>query len=258
MNHTINFPYDVKVYTSTLIRSSIDDTGVDCYTYSFETPSSLLLDKKYQEFWDKVELVAEVNCSPTFYRETHVSSNTNKISIDIPKSMVYHEFTIDVIIVFKEDIFWDGQLIRKGMPMAHLGSYKIDLEDRFAEGLIVFMLDEKLEETKNYFGNELIEVHIPAEQFTWLVANQRDPLVTSILSSQFAQIALIEACMHLKSSNNSHLPWYRELQRLWKEYDKNNSDFPEDEEIVQFVSHILKMPTTRLFEQLKVSTTIDN
>ena len=75
-------------------------------------------------------------------------------------------------------------------------------------------------------------------------------MVKNILASQFAQIALLEACQKIKDNSNDHLLWQKELKRKWKQYSKDDKEGPNDDEILTFVNYILENPSEKLLEYL--------
>jgi len=254
MKNNTNFPYDVRVQSGRLVHVKNQETYSNYITYRFESPSFISFDEKYQRIHHQIQLVAEVNCVSTIYREVFKSDDLSEIVFNIPKKDVNNQLIIDCIVVFKEKTEWDDQEVMPGMPVAHLGTFEIELIEKRSRGLLVFVSDDKIKEVKNDFRNEKIEVRIPKHQYEWLLRNQADPVVSAILSSQFGQIALIEACMKMQVNQSlDHLPWFIELSRLWKQYNKSGNDFPDNEEITGFVSHILKKPTSYLLERLEES-----
>lgn len=249
MKNTTNFPYNVKVCSKNEPQLEVLEPDTDNLNYMVSIPPFVLQGVEYEQVKDKLELVAEVNCSSTMYRYLATSSNLESIKITVSQNCVFDSFGIDVIIVFKEEAQWDGLTMHKGMPVAHIGSFSVYLENR-SQGLISFFPNEDKQEIAYSFNDNTIQINIPRAQFDWLLANQFDPLIKNLLSSQFAQIALIEACQKLKDSGNDHKMWYKELRNKWFDYTKDGREYPEDDEIVGFVNSILISPSMSLINYL--------
>lgn len=248
MKNTTNFPYDVKVAEANRIKLN-DDSSHDDFKYSVKLPDGIFYENKYKEAEENIELIADISCSATMFRKVVKSNNKSKIEISFPKEQVYSQFTIDLIAVFKNQMIWDNTEVNKGMPIAHLGSFKIDLETR-TQGLIIFKPNEDLEEVSYSYTLDAIQILLPKNKFDWLLKNKHNPLVRNILSSQFAQIALIEACHKMKDGTNDHLLWHRELKNKWNSHKRYSKEYPEDNDIIPFVNDILDNPSQNLLNYI--------
>lgn len=245
MKHSFSFPYDVKLAVCDLEELNPTD---DFFRYRVKIPQWILKDSRFKELLPKCSLVAELNCSATIYRKCMKSESLTELITEIPKDKVYDRFILDVILLVNENVSWDDQHLTNGMPLAHLGSFKIDLQSR-AQGLISFVEHDK-DEFKNLFNDNMIQVLIPKGQFEWLVLKTKNPLVKSLLNAQFAQLALIEGCHLMQSQAYDHLLWQQELKSKWNSFSDQEKEFPDSDEISSFVNHILKNPTKNLFEFL--------
>jgi len=245
MKQTTNFPYDVTIINDIQLES-IQNEDLDKYSYKLTVPENILVDNTID--WPNAELIADATCSATMYRKCYRSANNGEISIDIEKKDIYHSISIDVIILFKNAGYLNSQNVSKGMPIVHLGSFKIDLEAS-SHGLISFLLNDNSEKVEYSYSDNSIGIRIPKSKFNWLHRNKHNPLVKNILSSQFAQIALIEACKKMKDETNNHLLWQKELLKRWNSSNKNN-EFPEDYDILPFVNSILENPSEKLLDVL--------
>ena len=248
MKQTTNFPYNVIIPSNKFEFTESNSTDVNYY-YQLDIPQMILVDEELQDLNEYLKLVAEVNCSSTIYREIFESSELEKIKIQIPKSKVYNSFTIDVLILAKEDLHWHNQNIRKGMPIAHLGSHNVQLIAS-SQGLITFIPDDTTDNVKYSLTSDQIQIIFPTTQYNWLLHNQNNPIVKHLLSSQFAQIALIKACSQIKDESNDHLMWLKELKNKWKKYSGEEKEFPEDNDIIPFINSILKNPSESLISYL--------
>lgn len=245
MKQSFSFPYDVKLMPCDL--KELDPTE-DSFRYKVDLPKRISEDSVIRECFPKCSLIAELNCSATIYRSLIEGDSVQELIIEIPKNKVIENFTLDILLVVKEDFLWDDQYLKKGMPIAHLGSFKIDLQSR-AQGLISFVEHDK-DEFKNLFNDNMIQVLIPKNQFEWLLLKSKDPLVKNLMNAQFAQLALIEGCQLMQSETYDHLLWQQELKSKWRSYSDQEKDYPESDEISGFVNHILVNPTKSLFEFL--------
>jgi hypothetical protein len=245
MNYSFSFPYDVKLVASDLEELIPKD---NFFRYRVELPERISKDLNLMNLLPKCSLLAELNCSATIYRECIVSESLAELIIEIPKDKVYDRLSLDILLLARESLSWDDQQLSKGMPLAHLGSFKIDLQSR-AQGLISFVEHDK-DEFKNLFNDNMIQVLIPKAQFDWLLLKSKNPLVKNLMNSQFAQLALIEGCQLMQLETYDHLLWQQELKAKWKSYSDQEKEFPESDEISAFVNHILKNPTKCLFDFL--------
>lgn len=250
MKETTNFPYDV-IKANTKLQLQDLSRGDDQYVYLLKVPDFISADQNVITNKDSLVLAAEINCSSTMYREVVVSESLDEIQVEIDKKLVFDSFSIDVLMLLSKNADWHRQSLNKGMPIAHLGSFRMDLETR-SQGLISFCKHDSNTATNIEYSYRDQSVHIifPEERFQWLTQNRHSPLLKSILSSQFGQIALIGACQRMKDTGNDHLLWYKELKNRWKVYNKDDSDFPEGDEIIPFVSSLLKNPSDTLINYL--------
>ncbi len=250
MKQTANFPYKVVVNSGLSLELLEDEASSDSFfVYSLAVPENLFNSELLIKYKDNLKLVAEVNASSTLYREVFISSNLDKIIFKINKKNVFDSFSIDVIILFDTEQSFDDLIVKKGMPFAHLGSFKINI-DSSSQSLISFISHEDLSNVIYSFGDHSIKIKIPVSRFEWLNKNRNNLLVKNILASQFAQIALLEACQKIKDTSNDHLLWQKELKRKWKIYSKDDRDVPNDDEIVTFVNYILENPSEKLLDCL--------
>lgn len=246
MKQTTNFPYDVAIQTIDLIELP---QSADYFEYEILLPDYYLTDEKYHEVAENLELIAETNCSATMYREVFDQSNNFTLSIAIPRNRVSVKFNIDILLVAKREFNWDSQLIQKGMPIAHFGSFQKDIDDR-STGLISF---ESTDEDKISISNadHTIKIKIPVDQFKFLIEKQNSLLVKQILTSQFAQIALLESCKELKeNSKRDNLIWYKELLSRWRKFSDNEDEYPQESDHLKFVSDLLQNPSIKLIDYL--------
>jgi hypothetical protein len=246
MKQTTNFPYDVAIHTVDLKELP---QSADCFEYEIILPDYYLTDEKYLEVAENLELIAETNCSATMYREVFDQSENFTLSIAIPRNKVSVKFSIDILLVAKKEFNWDSQQLRKGMPLAHFGSFQKDIDNR-STGLISF---ESTYEDKISISNSdhTIKVKIPVHQFKFLIEKQNSLLVKQILTSQFAQIALLESCKELKeNSKRDNLLWYKELLSRWRKFSNNEDEYPQESDHLKFVSDLLENPSIKLIDYL--------
>lgn len=248
MKNTINFPYDVKVAEANQIRLE-DKSDHDYFKYHVILPDSIFYENKYRGIDSEIELIADINCSSTMFRKVENSNNINEIELIFSKSKVYSRFTIDLIAVFKQNTMWDNTSVSKGMPIAHLGSFKIDLETR-TQGLILFKPNESNDDVGYSYTQDSIQVLLPEKKFNWLLQNKHNPLIKNILSSQFGQIALIEACHKIKDESNDHLLWHKELKDKWLNFRQDTKEYPDETDIVPFVNKVLNNPSQNLLNYI--------
>jgi len=248
MKNTTNFPYDVKVAEANRIILE-DHSDHDYFKYHVKLPDAIFNENKYRKVDGKVEIVADISCSATMFRKVEKANSMSEIEICFAKNKVYSRFRIDLIAVFKDATVWDNSSVDKGMPIVHLGSFKIDLETR-TQGLILFKPNEDTDDVNYSYTLDSIQILLPENKFNWLLKNKHNPLVKNILSSQFAQIALIEACHKMKDGTNDHLLWHKELKNKWNNYKKDAKEYPEDTDIVPFVNEILKSPSQNLLNYI--------
>lgn len=248
MKANTNFPYDVKVISANKLAIQELENDDDSFEYEIKVPDMVLHDSKYEHIKDKLKIVAEVNCSSTMWRQTFSSKNLNGISFSVPKKMVFKSFSISILILFDQDSIWDGKKLKKGMPIIYLGSFKVDLEPN-KQGLLSFKPNN--EDFISYsFSQDAINILIPNKKYDWLLKHKHDPTVKQILTSQIAQVALIEACNNLGDETLNHLKWQKELIRKWQEYKTDGSEVPKGEDVLNLVNYILKNPSDSLIDFL--------
>ena len=246
MKQTTNFPYDVKVSAQKKQAEPKElDPTADSFRYEYSVPAYIMDDALLSPLIDKLDLVAEINCSSTMTRLMCLGVHIGKIEFEIPIATVEDSFSIDLMLLLKESADWDGMTLKKGMPLAHLGSFKVYL-DEGAQSLFSFMTNDK-DEVEYSFSDNQIHVKIPQQQFDWLLQRQNDPLVKGILSSQFAQIALLEACQHLRDKKNDHMLWFKALTKKWLDYSKGDGEI-QSSEFGPFVNYILENPSVSLIK----------
>jgi hypothetical protein len=246
MKQTTNFPYDVKVTAqkNQAEPKELEPTA-DSFRYEYSVPAYITDDALISPMIDKLDLVAEINCSSTMTRLMCLGAHIGKIEFEIPFATVEDSFSIDLMLLLKESAVWDGMTLKKGMPLAHLGSFKVYL-DEGAQSLFSFMPHDK-DEVEYSFSDHQIHVNIPQEQFDWLLQRQNHPMVKGILSSQFAQIALLEACQHLRDKKNDHMLWFKALTKKWLDFSKGNGEI-QPSEFGPFVNYILEKPSVSLIK----------
>lgn len=246
MKQTTNFPYDVKVTAqkNQAEPKEIDPTA-ESFRYEYSVPAYVTDDPLISLLNDKLDLVAEINCSATMTRLMCTGAHIGKIEFEIPMVTVEDSFSIDLMFLLKESADWDGMTLTKGMPLAHLGSFKVYL-DEGAQSLFSFMTNDK-DEVEYSFSDNQIHVKIPQEQFDWLLQRRNHPMVKGILSSQFAQIALLEACQHLRDKKNDHMLWFKALTKKWLDYSKGDGEI-QPSEFGPFVNYILENPSVSLIK----------
>lgn len=243
MKEITNFPYEVITPRPKLELISMDYDDFK-YFYKLNVPEYILSKIEVEN----AVLVSEINCTSTMYRENIQSTLLNEIVIEIDKTLVYNSFTLDILILLTKKTKWDNQILGKGMPIAHLGSFRIDLESK-TQGLIAFIENES-DNIEYSFTNNSINVKMPNSKYIWLLQNKNNPLLKRILTSQFGQIALIEACLRMKDNTNDHLFWQKELKYRWKLYNNDEKEYPDDSEINLFVNSLLEKPSDSLLKYL--------
>jgi hypothetical protein len=245
MKQSANFPYDVEIQIIELLELP---QSSESFEYEIKLPEYYTTDSKYQHIQDNIDLIAETNCSATLYRNVISTKSNSKLTITVPRNKVNINFTIDLLLVANKEFSWENQLLQKGMPIAHFGSFKKDIDTR-STGLISF---EKFDGKEILISNSdhTIKIKIPEIQFEYLMQKQNSLLVKEILTSQFAQIALLEACKELnENSKRNNLFWYKELLNKWRKLS-GYDEYPQDSDHLKFVNDILKNPSIKLVNHL--------
>lgn len=246
MKQTTNFPYDVDVHTIDLKELPHSSNS---FEYEVALPDYYVTHNKFIDVIDHIDLIAETNCSSTMYRSVITASTDSKLIINIPRNKVNLNFKIDILLVANKEFNWDSQILQKGMPIAHFGSFKKDIDNR-STGLISF---ETSEGNDIFISNSdhTIKIKIPKKQYEFLLKKQNSLMVKRILTSQFAQIALLEACKELKeNSKRDNLIWYKELLSRWRKFSDNNDDYPQETDYLRFVQDLLEKPSIKLIDYL--------
>jgi hypothetical protein len=246
MKQTANFPYDVDVTTIDLKELSHNSNS---YEYEVALPDYYKTDNKYLDIIKNIDIIAETNCSATMYRNVINTRTDSKLLITIPRNKVNVSFTIDLLLVANKEFTWDSQKLQKGMPIAHFGSFKKDIDNR-STGLISFESSESNDIVILNSGHA-IKIKIPNKQYEFLLKKQNSLVVKKILSSQFAQIALLEACKELKEgSTRNNLFWHKELLNRWQKFSESNEEYPQDTDHLKFVQDLLEKPSIKLVDYL--------
>ncbi|WP_179321181.1 hypothetical protein [Winogradskyella helgolandensis] len=246
MKQTTNFPYDVDVTTINLVDLPHE---IDYFKYEVNLPDYYIMDDKFTDVNDNIDIIAEINCSATMYRKVFATSDDLKLIITIPRDKVSLNFTVDVLLVSNKEFEWDSQILQKGMPIAHFGSFKKDIDNR-STGLISFETSES-NELFISTSDHTIKIKIPKKQYEFLLKKQNSLLIKKVLTSQFAQIALLEACKELKgNSKRDNLIWYKELLNRWRKFSGSDEDYPQETDHLRFVQDLLEKPSIKLIDYL--------
>lgn len=240
MKYAVKFPYNVLKIPVKLDFSQSDES----YEYIIKLPDVVFSEAGLHNVNKAdLQLVAEVNCSSTMYRKCFHSNDSElrTMTFFLPKKNVNHRFQVDVLLLAKRPLELNGQIIEKGMPLAHFGSNTISLS-RNQKGLIVF--DKSVDKEITYgFGSDLIKIRIPERIYNDLSRMKNRPEIKHLLASQFAQIALLEACKYLKEDGGkSHLNWYEELLKRWNKFNPEKQ-YPDSEDHLKLVNYILDYPS---------------
>ncbi|QAA80882.1 hypothetical protein EI546_03670 [Aequorivita sp. H23M31] len=243
MKYSVKFPYDVLKHSLRINGNPSEDF----YEYEISLPPavhSVFINGTSGIGFTDINLVAEVNCSATMYRKCFISEDIEDKSLNfkIPKKAVGVNFEIDTMIVAKRPIPLDGQRIEKGMPLAHLGSHKYKI-DKSRIGLIEFEVS-KAKDISYLFNSHTIKIQLPEEVYKELVKMKNRPEIKHFLASQLAQVALLEACQLLvENGGSNHLAWYEELHKRWVLLSGGDKDYPDPEDHLSLVNHILQEPS---------------
>lgn len=246
MKQTTKFPYDVTIQT--IVLQELPHTP-EAFEYEITLPDYYVTDSKYTNVQSNIDLIAETNCSATMYREVFTTSGTLKLLIAIPRNKVSVNFTIDLLLVANKEFSWDSQVLKKGMPIAHFGSFKKDIDNR-STGLISF---EITDEDKISISNSdhTIIIKIPKKQYNFLMEKKNSLSIKHILTSQFAQIALLESSRELKeNSKRDNLIWYKELLARWHKFSDNDVAYPQESDHFPFIKELLENPSIKLVDYL--------
>lgn len=252
MKYSVKFPYNVFKLSSLKIESTHTN---NYYGYKLKLPDVVFSKSGLGDTGEisksNLSLVAEINCSATMYRKCFHSNNPNLnvLEFKVPKEKVSKNFAIDIIIVAKNPFGFTGQKIKKGMPVAHLGSYPVKLSES-QKGLIEFETSETKSISYSLIGNT-IKIRLPQKEYESLSRMRNQPEIRHLLASQFAQVALLEACRFLRpDSGRDHLLWHRELQKQWMQFDETGEEFPDEEDHIKLVNYILKEPSLKFAQYL--------
>ncbi len=246
MKITIDFPYKSIKQEVKLEEPKVDDIN---YYFTAKVPEFIYHDIDFKTHSNNLVLFAEVNCSATMNRLTF-QSKEKTIELVVPKKEVGHKFTVDFLLVVDKEIIWDGTIISKGMAVAHFGTTTYDIDSR-SSGLITFCESDK-EEIEIDFNGDQIKVNIPKIQFDFVETNRNDNLVSNLLASQLAQLALLDAFRELKpNSDYSHTNWFVELERRWLLFAGEEEGFPDHSDYLKFVNHILENPSVKMLNIIK-------
>lgn len=246
MKQTTSFPYDVAIQTIEL--KELPHTP-EAFEYEITLPDFYVTDSKYTNLQRDIDLIGEINCSATIYREVFSTSAALNLFVSVPRQKVSVNFNIDLMLVANKEFNWDSQVLKKGMPIAHLGSFKKDIDNR-STGLISF--ETTNEETISVSNSDhTIIIRIPQKQYKFLIEKQNSSLVKHILTSQFAQIALLESCKELKeNSKRNNLIWYKELLSRWQKFTDYSEDYPQETDHFPFIKDLLENPSIKLIDYL--------
>lgn len=255
MKQSIKFPYKVFIDS---IQTELLNNNTDFYEINANVPDVVFSESGIgvTDHNDKISLISEVNCSSTIFRKCYRSENLKNLNFSFPKKEVSNSFTIDHIFVAKESLTLGGETIEKGMPVAHLGSFSINI-DKKRQGLISFETsdDDKISYS---FSGHVIKINIPKNEYENLLNLKNRPIIKQFLISQFAQIALLEACKYLRNeSAMNHLSWYKELLGQWQKFDEGNKEYPEETDFLKLINFILGDPSLKFTRLLIQKENID-
>jgi hypothetical protein len=152
-----------------------------------------------------------------------------------------------------------GVLLMKGTPVALLGDLTYSIE---GESYPLFIFQEaQNDDITYYFDCDYIVIYLPKKHYQDLQIQKENPTISILLSSHFAQLALIESFKYFRE-DASHLDynWYCELLNKWKDFRKTEEEYPAEEDYQDFINYILKDPSMTLVDHLisHLKSTVDD
>lgn len=212
-------------------------------------PSKLINNFKnegIEEDFNQLDLVVEVNCTATMYRELFLFNldNENKIKVKIKKNKVAFKFELQILILLKKELMWQGIKLNKGMPIGFLGNHKIDIDQR-STSLVEFKECKRNQEDINFmYKKHSIEIFIPSKLFKIIQKNKMKKMMNEFYKVQ-VKICLLEIFKVIENNNDSpydQLNWYIELKNRWLEDGNSEEDFRIPEGKLNFINNLLKKP----------------
>lgn len=245
------------------VKIDISNDEVIITSQSFNLGSNTKL--KEMLINDEAELIAEIFCTYTMFRECRKLDSDFKIKIPINqlKNKVECLFFIvsnkdledyknsSVKDPYKETLF----VIEKGDVLAFLGDYSFDLDLKGTTIDSFLKIRKKSESTPGVdyiFESQSLIIQIEEEDYNRIKKLHLNPDYQHILISSLLQPALIHACYKLtdhEEDGYSENAWYRTLMYRWEQL-RETEESPTAEDIPEFVESLLNNPTEKLVEVL--------
>jgi hypothetical protein len=211
----------------------------------------------------EAKVIAEVFCSYTMFRKVFEQDFLYNISIPLEnlKNKVEVVFLIVANIdlpnyknqAIKKDLRDLEFYIEKGEILAYLGEYNFEL------GLNGTSLDSIIKirpsvcnterKVQYIFIENSIIIELPINDFNALKQFSENPDYQKLLISSILQTALIHACYKLSDNQYEEKSWSRVLKIHWAR-THNDSEYPSNDEVAEFIEELLSMPTNLLLETL--------
>ncbi len=245
MRQNIRFPYNVFKRSVSPDFEYLDND----YIYKLKVPDIVFSFSGIMDYFNDIddlitnsELTTELNCSATMYRKCFISDEIDSIEVKIPRDKVRKRFSLDTMIIATDNLSRQGAIIEKGMPLAHLGTKSLVINDR-KQSLFTFQVAEDGDISYSYTSDSII-INLPEKEFFKLKRYKDLPLFKDLIASQLGQIALLQACNYLKEgSSYSHTMWYNELLKRWRRFDNSEDSYPEVSDYLNLINDILKDPS---------------
>ncbi len=211
---------------------------------------------------EDAHIVTEVFCTYTMYRKSFNSKDG--INVRIPLKNLKNRLEILYFIIANKDIekYSNDAIkqslrnqnfyIEKGDILAMLGEEKVTLDVSTSMDSIVKIRKSDNNETPTFYWNESsIIINLPNSSYIKLEKFKASLDYQKILVSSILQSALIHACYKLKTDGKySEKNWHKALLIYWQKYN-NQSESPSEEEIPEFVEHMLKKPFRLLIDTIE-------
>lgn len=241
--------YDFKPEVK--IEQTIEDENLIIRSTNFDLGSNTEIKNLLRD--EKASIVTEVFCSYTMYRTSFYSKDG--INIRIPLENLKNKLEILYFIIANEEInsYKNNSIksnlkeqsffIEEGDILGILGEENITLDVSTSMDSIVKIRESDNNNIHTFSWNESsIIINLPSQSYDKLNKFKASLDYQKILVSSILQSALIHACYKLKVEGQySEKNWHKALLLHWQNH-KNQSEEPSNEEIPEFVEHLLKKP----------------
>lgn len=212
---------------------------------------------------NEAKVIAEVFCTYTMFRKVFEQEFIYNISI--PLKNLKNKVEVVFLIVANIDLpkYTNKSIkqelrdlefyIEKGEILAYLGDYnfELDIDGVGLESIIKIRPASNINKksVQYIFIEDSIIIELPIDDYNALKQFSENPDYQKLLISSVLQTALLHACYKLSDNQYEEKSWSRVLKIHWSK-THNDSEYPTNEEVAEFIEELLSKPTKLLLDTL--------